>query len=160
MTWNDFKLSANWMHRIEGWCSVFYNVLFTSCMRHGQPEDRVWLSLGTFVSWKPTLNTYIEVFAFVVVILSPSTIDKMFEIFGPIFEQNASINFEPIFEKSVNFGHIFEKSVNFGPIFEKSVNFEHFVNGRWTHYKYSIHLHRSRHQEGVLTSILSFRKEG
>ena len=48
----------------------------------------------------------------------------MFEIFGPIFEQNASINFEPIFEKSVNFG----------PIFEKSVNFEHFVNGRWTHY--------------------------
>ena len=58
-------------------------------------------------------------------IVSPSTIDKMFEIFGPIFEQNASINFEPIFEKSVNFG----------PIFEKSVNFEHFVNGRWTHYK-------------------------
>ena len=54
-------------------------------------------------------------------IVSPSTIDKMF---GPIFEQNASINFEPIFEKSVNFG----------PIFEKSVIFEHFVNGRWTHY--------------------------
>ena len=54
--------------------------------------------------------------------------------FGPIFEQNASINFEPIFEKSVNFGPIFEKSVNFGRIFEKSVNFEHFVNGRWTHY--------------------------
>ena len=47
----------------------------------------------------------------------------MFEIFGPIFEQNASINFEPIFEKSVNFD----------PIFEKSVIFEHFVNGRWTH---------------------------
>ena len=41
-----------------------------------------------------------------------------------IFEPNASINFEPIFEKSVNFG----------PIFKKSVNFEHFVNGRWTHY--------------------------
>ena len=39
--------------------------------------------------------------------------DKMFEMFGPIFE----------------------KSVNFGRIFEKSVNFEHFVNGRWTHYK-------------------------
>ena len=51
-----------------------------------------------------------------------------------IFEQNAGINFGPIFEKSVNFGPIFEKSVNFGPIFEKSVNFEHFVNGRWTHY--------------------------
>ena len=48
----------------------------------------------------------------------------MFEIFGPIFEQNASINFKPIFEKSVNFG----------PIFEKSVNFEHFVNVRWTQY--------------------------
>ena len=59
----------------------------------------------------------------------------MFEIFGPIFEQNASINFEPIFEKSVNFGPIFEKIANFGRIFEKSVNFEHFVNGRWTHYK-------------------------
>ena len=68
-------------------------------------------------------------------IVSPSTIDKMFENFGPIFEQNASINFEPIFEKSVNFGSIFEKSVNFGPIFEKSVNFEHFVNGRRTHYQ-------------------------
>ena len=50
----------------------------------------------------------------IVLIVSPSTIDKMLEIFGPIFEQNASINFEPIFEKSVNF--------------------EHFVNGRWTHY--------------------------
>ena len=67
--------------------------------------------------------------------MTSSAIDKMFEIFGPIFEQNASINFEPIFEKSVNFGPIFEKSVNFGRIFEKSVNFEHFVNGRWTHYE-------------------------
>ena len=65
-----------------------------------------------------------------VVILSSSTIDKMFEIFGPIFEQNANINFEPIFEKSVNFGPIFEKNANFGRIFEKSVNFEHFVNGK------------------------------
>ena len=43
--------------------------------------------------------------------------------FDPIFEQNASINFEPTL-----------KSVNFGPISEKSVNFEHFVNARWTHY--------------------------
>ena len=59
----------------------------------------------------------------------------MFEIFGPIFEQNANVNFEPIFEQNANFGPIFEKSVNFGPIFEKSVNFEHFVNGKWTHYK-------------------------
>ena len=33
------------------------------------------------------------------------------------------------------FGPIFEKSVYFGPIFEKSVNFEHFVNGKWSHYK-------------------------
>ena len=66
--------------------------------------------------------------------MASSAIDKMFKIFGPIFEQNASINFEPIFEKSVNFGPIFEKIANFGRIFEKSVNFEHFVNGRWTDY--------------------------
>ena len=46
---------------------------------------------------------------FSILILSSSTIDKMFEIFGPIFEQNANINFEPIFEKSVNFGPIFKK---------------------------------------------------
>jgi hypothetical protein len=58
------------------------------------------------------------------------TIDKMFKIFGPIFEQNANINYEPTFEKSVNFGPIFEKNANFGRIFEKSVNFEDFVNGR------------------------------
>ena len=64
------------------------------------------------------------------VIVTSSAIDKMFEIFGPIFEQNASINFEPIIEKSVNFGPIFEKNANFGRIFEKSVNFEHFVNGK------------------------------
>ena len=50
-------------------------------------------------------------------IVTSSAIDKMFEIFGPIFKQNA----------------------NFGPIFEKSVNFEHFVNGRWTHYKSIFH---------------------
>ena len=49
----------------------------------------------------------------------------MLEIFRPIIVQDANINFGPIFEKSVNFGRIFEKSVNF----------EHFVNGRWTHYK-------------------------
>ena len=42
----------------------------------------------------------------------------MFEIFGPIFEQNA------------NFCPIFEKSADFGPIFEKIVIFEYFVNGR------------------------------
>ena len=44
----------------------------------------------------------------------------MFEIFGPIFEQNVVKNFEPIVEKSADFG----------PIFEKNVIFEHFVNGR------------------------------
>ena len=41
----------------------------------------------------------------------------MFKIFGPIFEQNANINFEPIFEQNVNFGPILEKNANFGPIF-------------------------------------------
>ena len=76
--------------------------------------------------WSNCLKFFIEF----IVILSSSTIDKMFEIFGPIFEQNANINFEPIFEKSVNFGPIFEKNANFGRIFEKSVNFEHFVNGK------------------------------
>ena len=54
----------------------------------------------------------------------------MFEIFGPIFKQNANVNFEPIFEQNANFGPIFEQNANFGPIFVKSVNFEHFVKGR------------------------------
>ena len=63
--------------------------------------------------------------------MTSSAIDK---IFGLIFEQNVTINFEPIFEQNANFGPIFEKSVNFGRIFKKSVNFEDFVNGRWTHY--------------------------
>ena len=63
-------------------------------------------------------------------IVASSAIDKMFEIFGPIFEQNVATNFEPIFEQNANFGPIFEKSAYFGPIFEKSVNFEHSVNGR------------------------------
>ena len=54
----------------------------------------------------------------------------MFEIFVPIFEQNANMNFEPIFEQNVNFGPFFEKNAKFGPIFVKSVNFEHSVNGR------------------------------
>ena len=43
----------------------------------------------------------------------------MFEIFKPIFKQNATLNFEPIFEK---------KNANFFRIFEKSVNLEYFVN--------------------------------
>ena len=62
--------------------------------------------------------------------VTSSGIDKMFENFEPIFEQNEKVNFGPICVKSVNFVSIFKKSVNFGPIFEKSVNFEHFVNGR------------------------------
>ena len=62
--------------------------------------------------------------------LQTIAVAKMFAIFGPIFEQNVTINFEPIFEQNANFGPIFEKSAYFGPIFEKSVNFEHFVNGK------------------------------
>ena len=70
-----------------------------------------------------------------VLVASSSTIDKIFEIFGPIFKQIANVNFEPIFKRNANFGPIFKKSVNFGPIFEKSVNFEHFVIGKWTQYR-------------------------
>jgi len=58
-------------------------------------------------------------------IWSSSTFDKMFEIFGPIFKQNANINFEPIFKKSVNFGPICERSVNFCRIFGKKASFSH-----------------------------------
>ena len=50
----------------------------------------------------------------------------MFEIFGHIFEQNVTINFEPIFEQNANFGPIFEKSAYFGPIFEKKCKFRTF----------------------------------
>ena len=39
-------------------------------------------------------------------IVTSSAIDKMFEIFGPIFEQNANVNFEPIFVKSLDFQHL------------------------------------------------------
>ena len=49
-------------------------------------------------------------------------------MFCPIFKQNVTKNFEPIFEQNANFDPIFEKSPYFGPIFEKIVNFEHFVN--------------------------------
>ena len=81
-----------------------------------------------FVFGKHQLHNPSIASADVILIVSSSTIDKMFEIFGPIFEQNVTINFEPIFEQNANFGPIFEKSAYFGPIFEKSVNFEHFVN--------------------------------
>ena len=60
------------------------------------------------------------------VIVTSSAIDKIFEIFGPIFEQNANVNFEPIFEQNVNFDPIFKKSVYFGPIFEKKCKFRTF----------------------------------
>ena len=77
--------------------------------------------------------------------MTSSTIDKIFEIFGPIFEQNVIINFEPIFKQNANFGPIFENSAYFGPIFEKSVNFEHSVNGRWSQYKNDF-ISRPKHQ--------------
>ena len=44
----------------------------------------------------------------------------MFEIFDPIFEQNAAKNFEPIFEQNANFGPIFEKVRN-SVLFSKKV---------------------------------------
>ena len=44
-----------------------------------------------------------------VLIVTSSAIDKMFKMFSPIFEQNAIVNFEPIFEQYVNFGPILEK---------------------------------------------------
>ena len=59
---------------------------------------------------------------------------KDLEIFGPIFEQNANTNFEPIFEKSVSFGPSLEKMQISVVFSKKGVNFEHLVNGRWTHY--------------------------
>ena len=49
----------------------------------------------------------------------------MFEISGPIFEQNVTINFDPIFEQNANFDPVFEQNANFDPIFEKSVYFAH-----------------------------------
>ena len=64
-----------------------------------------------------------EIKRLLLLIVTSSAIDKMFDIFGPIFEQNVTINFEPIFKQNANFGPIFEKSAYFGPIFEKSGNF-------------------------------------
>ena len=66
----------------------------------------------------------------------------MLEIFGPIFEQNVTINFESIFEQNAYFG----------PIFEKCVNFEHFVNGKWSHYKSKM---TSRPPTTLSTSLVS-----
>ena len=76
--------------------------------------------------------------------MASSAIDKMLEIFGPIFEQNVTINFEPIFEQNANFDPIFKKSAYFGPIFEKSVNFEHFVSGKWSHYQSNLTRNRNK----------------
>ena len=55
--------------------------------------------------------------------MTSSAIDKIFEIFGPIFKQNVAINFKPIFEQNANFDPIFEQNANFDPIFEKSAYF-------------------------------------
>ena len=68
--------------------------------------------------------------------MTSSAIDKIFETFGRIFEQNVTINFKPIFEQNAHFGPIFEKSAYFVLIFEKIVKSEHFVNGKCSHYKY------------------------
>ena len=57
-------------------------------------------------------------------IVSSSTIDKIYEI--TLFTKIGTI--------IVNFVPIFVKSVNFVSIFVKSVNFVNFVNGKWTHY--------------------------
>ena len=61
-------------------------------------------------------------------VVTSSAVDKIFEIFGPIFEQNVTINFEPIFEQNVtiNFEPIFEQNANFGPIIEKKCKFRTF----------------------------------
>ena len=52
--------------------------------------------------------------------MTSSAIDKIFEIFGPISEKNANVNFEPIFEQNANFVPIFGKTATFGPIIYKS----------------------------------------
>ena len=52
------------------------------------------------------------------VIVSLSTMDKMFEI-SNLFSKKVQIYVDPIFEKNANSE----------PIFERNVNFEHFVNG-------------------------------
>ena len=61
----------------------------------------------------------------VIFIVSPSTIDKMFEIYT-FFENRTEIYtfFENRFE--IYTCILFEN---------RTENFEHFVNGRWTHYK-------------------------
>ena len=51
------------------------------------------------------------------IIVASSAIDRIFEIFGPIFEQNVATNFEPIFEQNVDFGPIFEKKMQNSVLF-------------------------------------------
>ena len=46
-------------------------------------------------------------------IVTSSGIDKMFENFEPIFEQNEKVNFGPICVKYVNFVSFFEKKCKF-----------------------------------------------
>ena len=55
------------------------------------------------------LNDSLVFFFVFELIVTSSAIDKMFKIFGPIFEQNANVNLEPIIEQNVNFGPIFKK---------------------------------------------------
>ena len=45
--------------------------------------------------------------------MTSSGIDKMFENFEPIFEQNEKVNFGPICVKYVNFVSFFEKKCKF-----------------------------------------------
>ena len=77
------------------------------CLDRGALETLASLPFTTLCRGEAFLTILPETF---VLIMTSSAVDKMFENFEPIFEQNAE--------------------VNFGPIFEKSVNFEHFVNGK------------------------------
>ena len=61
------------------------------------------------------------------VIVTSSAIDKMFEIFGPIFEQNASVG---------KFGTYFRTKFNLSPIFfEKMQIFRTSIQGDLTNLK-------------------------
>ena len=68
-------------------------------------------------------------------IVTSSAMDKMFEIFRPIFEQNANCKFRTYFWTNCKFWSCFRKKCIHFSISVKSVNFEHFVNGRWSHFK-------------------------
>ena len=67
-----------------------------------------------------------EIKRLLLLIVTSSAIDKMFDIFGPIFEQNVTINFEPIFEQNANFDPIFKKKCVFWSNFRKKCEFRTF----------------------------------